>query len=104
MDHLRRHLCSHLPSAREEIGERREVAIVYQRIPLVETVTCSKDRRLERPAMTLLWAWPNHFPVQASRRIISRVISHGELLGRRLQRGELNKLRGAMDLPGGRPY
>jgi hypothetical protein len=47
MDHLRRHLRSHLPSARKEIGERRELAIIYQRIPLVETVTCSKDRRLE---------------------------------------------------------
>jgi hypothetical protein len=37
----------------KEIGERRELAIVYQRIPLVETVTCSKDRRLERKEASL---------------------------------------------------
>jgi hypothetical protein len=68
-------LRSYWPSARKEIGERRELAIVYQRIPLIETVACSKDRRLERPATRLLWAWLNYFSVQASRRVISRVIS-----------------------------
>jgi hypothetical protein len=53
MDHLRRHLRSYLPSARKKISERRELAIIYQRIPLVETVTCSKDRRLERNEASL---------------------------------------------------
>ena len=72
---LRRHLRSHCPSVRKEIGEQRELVIVYQRIPVVETVTCSKGRRLERPATRLLCAWLNHFSVQASSRITSRVIS-----------------------------